>query len=95
MMSKNTLSEPQPDSASYMFVVNGKYIEKYFPPSGFNGSTRRYGPLRGPTSSSCEGLRTLSEAFFGLRAKKERAYYAVLALYWRFLVSSSNPGKFK
>ena len=33
--------------------------------------TRRYGPLRGPTSSSCGGLRPLAEAFFALRAKKE------------------------
>ena len=33
--------------------------------------TRRYGPLRGPTSSSCGGLRPSAEAFFALRAKKE------------------------
>ena len=30
--------------------------------------TRRYLPLRGPTSSSCGGLRPLAEAFFALRA---------------------------
>ena len=46
--------------------------------------TRRYGPLRGPTSSSCGGLRPLAEAFFALSGKK-RAFYAVL-------VSSSNHG---
>ena len=40
--------------------------------------TRRYGPLRGPISSSCEGLWASAEAFFAFRAKK-RAYYAVLA----------------
>ena len=33
-------------------------------------TTRRYGPLRGPTSSSCGGLRPSAEAFFALRAKK-------------------------
>ena len=33
--------------------------------------TRRYGPLPGPTSSSCGGLRPSAEAFFTLRAKKE------------------------
>ena len=35
----------------------------------FNEPTRRYSPLRGPTSSSCGGLRP--RAFFALRAKKE------------------------
>ena len=39
--------------------------------------TRRYGPLRGPTSSSCGGLHPSSEAFFALLEK--RTYYAVLA----------------
>ena len=33
--------------------------------------TKRYGPLRGPTSSSCGGLRPSAEACFALRAKKE------------------------
>ena len=33
--------------------------------------TRRYGPLRGPTSRSCGGLRPSAEAF-----------YAVLAHFW-------------
>ena len=31
--------------------------------------TRRYGPLRGPTSTSCGGLWPSVEAFFALRAK--------------------------
>ena len=39
--------------------------------------TRRYGPLRGPTSSSCGGLRPMAEAFFALRAKKE-----LIMLFW-------------
>ena len=43
--------------------------------------TRRYGPLRGPTSSSCGLLRPLAEAFFALRAKKG-LFYAVLAHFW-------------
>ena len=63
-----------------MFVVIGKYIEKYFPLSGFNGSTRRYGPLRGPTSSSSGGLKTLSEAFFALWAKKKE----LIMLFWPY-----------
>ena len=33
--------------------------------------TRRYGPLRGPTFSSCGGLRPSDKAFFALRAKKK------------------------
>ena len=39
--------------------------------------TRRYGPLRGLTSSSCGGLRPLAEAFFALWAKKE-----LIMLFW-------------
>jgi hypothetical protein len=39
--------------------------------------TRRYGPLRGPTSSSCGGLRPSAEAFFALRAKKQ-----LFMLFW-------------
>ena len=39
--------------------------------------TRRYGLLRGPTSSSCGGLWPSAEAFFALRAKKE-----LFMLFW-------------
>ena len=53
-------------------------------------TTRRYGPLRGPTSSSCGGLRPRLFLPFG----QKRAYYAVLAHFWHFLVSSSNLGNF-
>ena len=42
--------------------------------------TRRWSPLRGPTSGSCGGLRPSAEAFFALRTKK--AYYAVLVHFW-------------
>ena len=45
--------------------------------------TRRYGPLRGPTSSSCGRLRPSTKAFFALWAKK-RAYYAFLAIFGIF-----------
>ena len=38
--------------------------------------TRIYGPLRGPCSSSCGGLRPSTKDFFGLWAKK-RAYSVV------------------
>ena len=31
--------------------------------------TRRYGPLRGPTSSSCWGLRSLAEAYYAVFLK--------------------------
>ena len=41
--------------------------------------TRRYGPLRGPTSSSCGGLRPSDDVFFALRAKKE-----LIMLFWPF-----------
>ena len=41
--------------------------------------TRRYGSLRGPTSSSCRGFWHLAEVIF---------------LFWQFLVSSSNLGNF-
>ena len=51
--------------------------------------TKRYGPLHRPTSSSCGGLRPAAKAFF--RAKK-RAYYAVLAHFRPFSMSSSNLG---
>ena len=39
--------------------------------------TRRYGPLRKPTSCSCEGLRPSGEACFALLAKKE-----LIMLFW-------------
>ena len=53
---------------------------------------RRYGSLRGPTFSSCGGLWLWLRLFFALRAK--RSYYAVLAHFSTFLVSSSNLGSF-
>ena len=51
--------------------------------------TRRYGPLRGPTFSSCGGLRPLAKVFFCPLGKKID-YYADLAHFRSFLVSSSN-----
>ena len=56
-------------------------------------TTRRYGPLRGPTSSSCEGLHPLAEVIFALRAKNK-----IIMLFVNFqaiLVSSSNLSNFK
>ena len=35
----------------------------------------------------------IGRGFFGPSVKK-RAYYAVMALFWQFLVSSSNHGNF-
>ena len=45
--------------------------------------------LRGPTSSSCQGLWPLA-GFFFCPLGKIRAYYAVLAHFCQLLVSSSN-----
>ena len=47
-------------------------------------NTRRYGPLRGPTSSSCGGLRPSAEAFFALRAKKEliMLFWPIFGIFW-------------
>ena len=56
-------------------------------------ATRRYGPLCGPTSSSCGGLRPSTKVFFGPLGKK-KPYYAVLANFRPFLVSGSNLGIF-
>ena len=47
--------------------------------------TRRYGRLRGPTSSSCGGFWPSTEAFFALRSKKGllccyRKYYAIFSV---------------
>ena len=42
-------------------------------------------------SNSCGELRPSTEAFFCPSGKKQ-AYYAVLALFWRVLVFSSNRG---
>ena len=39
-------------------------------------STRRYGPIRGPTSSSGGGLRPSAGAFFALRKKN------LIMLFW-------------
>ena len=52
-------------------------------------STRRYGPLRGPTSSSCGVIRPSAEGFFCPSCKK-RTYYAVLANFRPFWMYSSG-----
>ena len=46
--------------------------------------TRRYDPLRGPTSSSCGGLQPLAKAFFALSAKKELSmmFWPILGDFW-------------
>ena len=60
--------------------------------------TRRYGPLRGPTSSSCGGLWPLAEAFFALWAKKElfMLFWPIFGNFWCPVVTmvtfSSNHG---
>ena len=62
-----------------------KQLQRDFPQLA---DTRRYGPLRGPTSSSCGGLRLFCPS------GKKRAYYAALAHFWHVLVSNSNLGNF-
>ena len=57
-------------------------------------STRGYGLLRGPTSSSCGGLRPRLRLFLLLGQKKKRAYYAVMAHFKPFWVFSRNLGNF-
>ena len=57
-------------------------------------NTRSYGPLCGPTSSSCSlaaGLWPSARGIFCPLGKK-RLFYAVLANFRPFLVSSSNLG---
>ena len=46
--------------------------------------TRRYGPLRGPTSSSCGGLRPLAKGFFGPLCKKKNllCFWANFRQFW-------------
>ena len=61
--------------------------------SSLNTKTRRYGPLCGPTSSSCGGLWSLAEAFYAIWAKKMSLLY-VFAHFWQFLVPISNLGNF-
>ena len=56
-------------------------------------NTRRYGPLRGPTSSSGGGLRPSVEGFFCPSGQKI-PYYAVLANFRPSLVSSSTLSNF-
>ena len=52
--------------------------------SVFNGETKRYGTLRGPTSISCKGLRL---RLFCSSAKKNIAFNAVLGTFRPFLWS--------
>ena len=58
--------------------------------------TIRYGPLRGPTSSYCGGLRPSAEAFLALRAKKEliTLFWPIFGIFWCpvvTLVTFSGP----
>ena len=51
--------------------------------------TRRYGSLRGPTSSVHGGLRPLTEAFFAIWAKKEliMLFWPIFGHFWRPVVT--------
>ena len=53
------------------------------------GYTRRYGPLHGPTSSSCGGLHPSAEAFFALRATKElfMLFWPIFGNFWCSVVT--------
>ena len=52
----------------YIWIILGDVLAMIF------SCTRRCGPLRGPSSSSCGGLRPLAEAFFCPWGKK-RSFY--------------------
>ena len=47
-----------------------------------NKTTRRYGPLCGPTSSSCGGLRPLAEAFFGQKKELIMLFWPIFGNFW-------------
>ena len=47
--------------------------------SSVNQRTRRYGPLRGPSSSSCGVLWPLAKAFFG----QEKFYFFAVFVHFR------------
>ena len=75
----------KPLSHDWVLGVLGVY--RFFPILGasleeplFN--TRRYGPLRGLTSSSCEGLQPLT-----------KSYLCILALFRQFFMFSNNLSK--
>ena len=71
-------------------------------PNVFFMTTKRCGPLRGPSSSSCGGLQPLAEAFFCPPGKK-RSFYICFGQhfghFWRSVVTSvtfsSNLSNFK
>ena len=77
-----------------IFLVGNLYYSMLFHPTFVTKTifmgTRRYGRLCRPTSGSCGGLQPRLFCPSG----KNRACYAFLAHFWRFLVSSSNLGKF-
>ena len=74
-----------PSGGSYPLPVTKAAISSLWgPTSALKRSTRRYFPLRGPTSIFCRG-------FFGQQKKT----YAVLGNFRPFLVFSSNLGNFK
>ena len=55
----------------------------------FFNNTKRYGPLHGPTSSSCEGLWPSAEASFALGAKKKLIMlcWPILGHFWCSVVT--------
>ena len=57
-------------------------------------NTRRYGPLRRPTSSSCGGLRTSAKVFFCPAGKKKKLS-CFFGKFLAILVSSSKLSNFK
>ena len=60
--------------------------------------TRRYGPLRGPTSSSRGMLWPLDEALFWPFEEEKNLFYAVFAHFWfpveTLVTFSSNHSNF-
>ena len=82
-----------PDHWGYCFLKRGMHHGCFY-------KTRRYGPLRGPTTSSCEGLRPLAEGFFALLSKEEISmmFWPIFVIFWCPVVTmvtfSSNISNF-
>ena len=78
-LNKNCLKTDISDYISYFDLITIPQKAKMSIPLFFE-RTRRYGPLRRPTSSSCSELQPLAKAFFALGAKKE-----LILLFWPIL----------
>ena len=90
----NTLKLFSSSAKCYLLFFN-IHKKTYFIP------TRRYGPLRGPTSSSCGGLRPSAESFLTFGQKREliMLFWTIFGNFWCPVVTlvtfSTNLSNFK